>query len=136
LWDLRLKGFFSGNRDLLVTLQVNEGALGAAAAMAPAWNRAIHTVSAKDLKLADGGLTGTMNLTLCPDSAIPADKKAVSCAVKLRASCDGQGRLNGEYSGGQADGKSVEGRVTPCAPPAAPKPPGSAPAGTQPASKR
>jgi hypothetical protein len=111
LWDLRLKGFFDAARDLLVTLQVKDEAVVSAIAAAPAWNRAMHPVDAKGVKVAGGALTGTFTVTLTPDASIPADKKPITRAVEVNVRHE-RGRLKGVYAGGLADGKRVDGRVT------------------------
>ncbi len=111
LWDLRLKGFFDAARDLLVTLQVKDGAVVSAVAGAPAWNRATHTVDAKGVKVAGGELAGSLTVTLNPDASIPADKSPITrtVEVKVRVVRD---RLKGTYLGGMADGRTVDGRVS------------------------
>ena len=112
LWDLRLKGFFDAGRELLVTLDVKDGAVISAVAVAPEWNRTMHAVDAKGLKLNGGELSGAMTVTLSADGGVPADGKPITRRVELQVRCR-RGRLGGTYGGALAGGRDVAGRVSP-----------------------
>lgn len=101
LWDLRLRGFFDGNTDLFLTLDVRDGTLFAGAAIA---NRTQHAVTAKELKFTPDGLTGTVMLGLPSTNKIP-----LTCEISLDAR-HARGSLTGTYTG--AKGNQLSGHVT------------------------
>ena len=109
----------TGPKHLEVYVQRRGGRWRQGIGLAPQWNVSPHKVDAAGLKLEGDKLTGTLAVTLVPDSWVPAEKTELHCTFNVDATlADGklEGTFHGEVAGTHTKGRLAgtpepEGRV-------------------------
>jgi len=109
LYYLELHNAVAETKQLMVYAAAKDGKFNQGAGFSGTWNHTFHDVYADKLALAGNTLSGNINVTLNPDPYVPADKRPVPCAYKIKATIK-DGYITGSHTGTYKD-QEVSGAV-------------------------